>query len=136
MSGADVPAGPGVVDPAPRRLVVVSGGVRQPSSSRLLADRLAQATTAELAAAGLTVDVTVVELRDHARDLTGMVLTGVATPQLSAALDAIAGADAVIAVTPIYSASYPGMFKDAFDLLPPDALAGVPVLIAATAGTA
>ncbi|HWS58562.1 MAG TPA: CE1759 family FMN reductase, partial [Actinotalea sp.] len=70
------------------------------------------------------------------RDLTGLVLTGVATPPLSAALDAIAGADAVIAVTPIYSASYPGMFKDAFDLLPPDALAGVPVLIAATAGTA
>ncbi len=46
------------------------------------------------------------------------------------------GADAVIAVTPMYSGSYNGLFKSFFDVLDPDALAGKPVLIAATGGTA
>ena len=42
----------------------------------------------------------------------------------------------LIAVTPIFSASYSGLFKSFFDVLDPDALAGKPVLIAATGGTA
>ncbi|HQY34373.1 CE1759 family FMN reductase [Actinotalea sp.] len=136
---ADLPTAPRALRPAvdavPRRLVVLSAGVRQPSSTRLLADRLADATVAALAAVGVPVAVTVVELRDHARDLTSMMLTGVATPSVQTMLDTVAGADAVIAVTPIYTGSYPGMFKDAVDLLAPDALAGVPVLVGATAGT-
>ena len=46
------------------------------------------------------------------------------------------GADAVIVVTPIFSASYSGLFKTFFDVIEPDALAGKPVLIGATGGTA
>ena len=42
----------------------------------------------------------------------------------------------MIAVTPVFSASYSGLFKTFFDVLEQDALAGTPVLIAATAGTA
>ena len=49
---------------------------------------------------------------------------------------AVTTADAVVAVTPVFSASYSGLFKTFFDVLEPDALAGTPVLVAATAGTA
>ena len=43
---------------------------------------------------------------------------------------------ALIAVTPIFAASYSGLFKTFFDVLEEDALAGKPVLLGATAGTA
>ena len=51
-------------------------------------------------------------------------------------LDTVAGADGVIAVTPIFSASYSGLFKTFVDVLDRDALDGTPVLLGATAGTA
>ena len=39
-------------------------------------------------------------------------------------------------MTPVFSASYSGLFKTFFDVLDRDALAGKPVLLGATAGTA
>ena len=45
-------------------------------------------------------------------------------------------ADGLIAVSPIFNASYSGLFKLFFDVLERDALDGVPVLIGATGGTA
>src|SRR4029077_13598028 len=55
---------------------------------------------------------------------------------LAEALDAVENVDAVIAVSPIFSASYSRLFKTFFDVVEPGALVGKPVLIAATAGTA
>lgn len=46
------------------------------------------------------------------------------------------GADGLVVVTPVFSASYSGLFKSFFDVLDKDVLAGTPVLIAATGGTA
>ncbi|WP_432537963.1 FMN reductase [Kineococcus arenarius] len=119
-----------------RSLVVVSAGLRQPSSTRLLADRLTEASVAALTEHGVSVDVTVVEVREHAHDLTNMLSTGFATPQLQAALDAVVGADGIIAVSPIFSGSYSGLFKTFFDVIEDGTLAGTPVLLGATAGTA
>ncbi len=119
-----------------RRLVTLSAGHRQPSSTRLLADRMTAATVAALAEAGVEVESTTIDVREHARDLTTMMLTGFPSPALSAVLDKVGEADAVLVVTPIYSGSYPGMLKDLVDLLPEKVLAGVPVLMGATAGTA
>ena len=115
-----------------KSLVVISAGLSQPSSTRLLADQLAAAT---VAAAG-DLDVTVIELRDLAHDIANHLLTGFPPAALEEAQDAVAAADALIAVTPIFTASYSGLFKSFFDVLDKDALAGKPVLIAATAGTA
>ena len=39
-------------------------------------------------------------------------------------------------MTPIFTASYSGLFKSFFDVIEPEALAGKPVLIAATGGSA
>lgn len=119
-----------------RSLVVVSAGLRQPSSTRLLADRLADATERHLRAAGVEPHVEVVEVRDHAQDLASGVLTGFPSPRLRETVDTVLGADGVIAVTPVFNASYSGLFKLFFDVLEKDSLAGVPVLLAATGGTA
>ncbi len=119
-----------------RSLVVVSAGLSQPSSTRLLADRLTAATDRHLRDAGIVPAVEVIELRDHAQDLTNHLLTGFPSPRLQEVLDAVLAADGLIAVSPIFSASYSGLFKMFFDLIERDGLAGKPVLIAATGGTA
>ncbi|QNN51340.1 FMN reductase [Nocardioides mesophilus] len=119
-----------------RRIAVVSAGLSQPSSSRLLADRLAEATVRTLEAAGETAEVEVVELRELAHDITDQLLTGFPSPRLEAAQRAVAGADGLIAVTPVFSASYSGLFKSFFDVLEEGSLDGKPVLAAATGGTA
>lgn len=118
-----------------RRLAVVSAGLGQPSSTRLLADRLAEATERALYEYGVQVSVDVVELRDHAHDITNAMVSGIPTGDLRRALDSVANADGVIAVSPIFSASYSGLFKSFFDVVDPDWLAGTPVLVAATGGT-
>jgi FMN reductase len=118
-----------------RRIVVVSAGIGTPSSSRLLADRLGTATRTALRSRGVPAEVEVIELREHARALADHLVTGFPTGALRAAEQAVADADAVIAVTPVFSASYSGLFKTFFDVLEPDTLTGKPVLLAATAGT-
>jgi FMN reductase len=119
-----------------RDLVVVSAGLSQPSSTRLLADQLSAAAVDAAAGLGVRLDVRVVEVRDLAHDLMNHLLTGFPPAALKVALDAVAGADAVIAVTPVFNASYSGLFKSFFDVVEKDALADKPVLLAATGGTA
>ena len=120
----------------PRSLVVVTAGLSQPSSSRLLGDRLAAATQRHLADAGIEAGIEVVEVRAHAHDLANNVLVGFPSPALQAAMDAALGADGLIAVSPIFNASYSGLFKLFWDVVERDGLAGMPVLIGATGGTA
>lgn len=114
-----------------RTLAVVSAGVTVPSSTRLLADRLATAV-------GGQTDVTVetIELRELAVDIAQNMVTGFPSPRLAAAIDTVTRADGLVAATPIFTASYSGLFKSFFDVIDQDALAGKPVLIAATGGTA
>lgn len=119
-----------------QRIVVVSGGLSDPSSTRLLAERLATATERAVRARGSEAEVTYVDLRPLAHPLADHLLTGFASGELATALSAVQHADAVIAVTPVFSGSYAGLFKTFFDVLDPGALDGTPVLIAATAGTA
>ena len=121
---------------ATRTLAVVSAGLSVPSSTRLLADRLAAATVDSLGKQGVGATVEVVELREHARDLADNLVAGFPNASLREALDTVTGADGLIAVTPIFSASYSGLFKTFFDVVDKDALTGKPVLLGATAGTA
>jgi len=119
-----------------RTLAVVSGGLSQPSSTRLLADQLSAAAVTAAAEKNIDLTVQVIELRDLAHDITNHLLTGFPPAALKDALDAVTAADALIAVTPVFSASYSGLFKSFFDVVDKDALVDRPVLIAATAGTA
>ena len=118
-----------------RTIAVVSAGLSTPSATRLLADRLYQSTERKLEAVSVPASPVVVELRDHARDITNALLTHVPSASLTAALSAVANADGLIAVTPVFNGSYSGLFKMFFDVLDPDsmaALAGKPVLVGAT----
>ena len=119
-----------------RRIVIVTAGLSEPSSTRLLADLLGNAAVEALAGQGVEARLEVIELRPLAHALADRLLTGFATGDLAAAEEAVAQADAVIAVSPVFSASYSGLFKTFFDVLEPGTLDGTPVLIAATAGTA
>jgi len=119
-----------------RTIAVVTAGLRDPSSTRLLADRLADATSAAFTKRGDEVLVEVVDLRLLAHELANNLLTGFAAGDLAKAIATVGGADGVIAVTPVFSASYSGLFKTFFDVLEEGTLAGIPVLMAATAGTA
>ncbi|MFJ7996837.1 FMN reductase [Streptomyces sp. NPDC096310] len=120
----------------PLKLVAVSAGLGKPSSTRLLADRLAEASLRALAAEDRKAEVEIVELRELAVDIANHLVTGFPSAALGAALAAVSAADGVIAVTPVFAGSYSGLFKSFFDLVDPDALTGTPVLLAATGGTA
>ena len=119
-----------------RSIVVITAGLSQPSSSRLLADRLAEATDRALRLHDERADITVIELRDLAHEITDHLLTGFAPPRLAEAIEAVTNADGLIAVSPIFSASYSGLFKSFLDVLDDGALDAKPVLIGATGGTA
>lgn len=120
---------------AERRIAVVSAGLSNPSSTRMLADRLTAASLSALRERDIPATADVIELRDHAHDLTNNLLTGFAVPALESVINTVVSADALIAVTPIFSTSYSGLFKSFIDVLDPDALTGMPVLIGANAGT-
>jgi FMN reductase len=120
----------------PRSLVVVSAGLSQPSSTRLLADRLAAATEQQLDHDGVSVERRTIELRDHAQDLVSQLLTNVPSAPLQDAVDAVLAADGLVVVSPIFNASYSGLFKVFFDVIERDGLNRKPVLLAATGGTA
>lgn len=118
------------------RIAVVTAGLSEPSSTRLLADRLADATARDLAERGQEVTFDVIELRPLAHALADHLMTGFPTGPLADAIETVGNADALIAVTPVFTASYSGLFKTFFDVLDKDLLAGMPVLLGATAGTA
>ncbi|NJP67935.1 CE1759 family FMN reductase [Streptomyces spiramenti] len=119
----------------PLRLAVVSAGTGVPSSTGLLADRLGDAVATALGGRGRPARVDRVELRDLAVAVAGAVVTQVPDKRLTVALDTVRNAEALVAVTPVYNASYSGLFKSFFDLLRPEDLAGTPLLAAATGGT-
>jgi FMN reductase len=118
-----------------RRITVLSAGLGVPSSSRLLADQLASAAERRLTADGYQVAVDVVELRDLAVDIANNFVTGYAAPRLAEVIAGVEHSDGIIAVTPVFSASYSGLFKSFFDVLDPKSLDGKAVLLGATGGT-
>jgi FMN reductase len=119
-----------------KRLVVISAGLSVPSSTRLLAGRLTDAVVSAMQARGATVEVEHVELRPLAHPLADHLLTGFASGDLAEALAQVKRADGLVVVTPVFAASYSGLFKTFVDVLEPGVLDGKPVLIAATGGTA
>jgi len=118
-----------------RRITVLSAGLGVPSSTRLLADQLAAATTRKLAASGYEVVTDVVELRELAVDIANNFVTGFAPPRLADVIAGVEASDGIIAVTPVFSASYSGLFKSFIDVLDPKSLDGKAALLGATGGT-
>ena len=115
-----------------KRLVVVSAGTGHPSSTRQLADRIAQKS---LDALGGEATVSVIELGPLAVDTARAAVAGFPGEALQDAIDRLAAADAIIVATPIYKAGISGLLKTFVDVLDNDLLVAKPVLLAATGGT-
>jgi FMN reductase len=94
-----------------RKIAVVSAGVSQPSSTRLLADRLAAATKSALHDQEIEVEVKAIELRELAVDIAKTVVTNVPSRAHREAIQTVTRADGLIVVTPVFTASYSGLFK-------------------------
>jgi FMN reductase len=118
------------------RLAVVSAGTSDPSSTSLLADRIAERATALAGRRGHTVTVSVIELREISADVSTALTSQLITPRLQQAITALGEADGIIAATPVYKAAPSGLFTSFFDVLDNDLLIAKPVVLAATAGTA
>ena len=116
-------------------LVAVNAGLSEPSSTRMLVDRLTDDAASLVRSQGGDVDVQIVDLRDLAVDIGRSLATGFATGGAGDAIRSVQDADALIVATPVFNASYSGLFKSFFDLVDVDAMEGKPVLIAATGGS-
>jgi FMN reductase len=122
--------------PAPYRLVVVSAGTSDPSSTRLLADRTAGRVAALAQQRGSQLTISVIELRELANEITTALVSQLTGPKLQKAIAALGEADGIVASTPIYKAGASGLFVSFFHVLDNDLLIAKPVVLAATAGTA
>ena len=118
-----------------RTIVVISAGLGVPSTTRMLADQMGAAVSTQLGELGARAVLDVVDLRDYATDIANNMVSGYAGPALTDVINRVAAADAMIAVTPTFSASYSGLFKSFFDVLDPKFLDGMPVLFGATGGS-
>ena len=119
----------------PKRLLVVSAGTGNPSSTRRLTDRLAQKSLDLLKQAGTPATANIIELGPLAVDTARATVAGFPGKQLQTAIDQLAAADAIIAATPVYKAGVSGLFKSFLDILDDDLIVAKPVLLAATGGT-
>jgi FMN reductase len=120
----------------PKRVVVLSAGTGNPSSTRQLTDRIAQKSLDLLEQAGTPATARVIELGALAVDTARAAVAGFPGEQIQAAIDRLAAADAIIAGTPVYKAGISGLFKSFVDVLDNDLLVAKPVLLAATGGSA
>ncbi len=112
------------------KVVAVSGSVQQPSRTLVLLNAL----LAELAQQ-LPIELHLIELARVGPQFAGVLRREALPAAVQADLQAIESADLLIAATPVYRASYTGLFKHLFDFVHHEALKQVPVLLAATGGS-
>jgi FMN reductase len=111
------------------RVVVVNGGPDQPSKTMGLVDVIL-----DTLAGMLPVETSRIDVYRLGPGFTGAIERDDVTPEIEAALRLAEQADLLLAATPVFRGSYPGMFKHFFDLVDQYALANKPVLLAATGG--
>ncbi|WP_063057818.1 CE1759 family FMN reductase [Nocardia sienata] len=119
----------------PYRLVVVSGGTSNPSSTRMLADRVAARVGTLAGRRGATATVHVIDLRELATEITTALVSQLMGPKMTAAIETLAAADGLIVAAPVYKAAPSGLLTSFFHVLDNDLLIAKPVILAATAGS-
>lgn len=118
------------------RLTVVSGGTGDPSSTRMLADRIADRVTVLGRERGEQVTVDLIDLRELATEITNALVSQLMGPKMTRAIELLGRADGIVAAAPVYKAAPSGLFSSFFHVLDDDLLIAKPVVLAATAGTA
>lgn len=111
-------------------VVAISGGLQRPSRTLALTDAIVSAL-----GAALPIETRLIELGEIGGRLAGALTRAQVPADLDAQIRAIETADALVVASPVYRASYTGLFKHLFDLVHHEALIDVPVLLAATGGS-
>lgn len=119
----------------PLSVVAVSAGLSEDSTTTRLTERMLAAAEEGLRERGIPSERTHITLRELARPLADQTVTGMPTPDLDAAFEAVRRADAVITVAPVYKQVPVGIHTLFWQLLEDESLAGTPVLLGATGGT-
>ncbi|WP_406387417.1 CE1759 family FMN reductase [Streptomyces sp. NBC_00887] len=126
------------VPTAPQQIAitVVNAGVSDPSSTRLLSDRIAQKSIDALREIGIAATVRSIDLGPLAVEIARSIVSGIPDAKVKDAIAQLAESDAIIAATPVYKAGISGLFKSFADLIDNDLLIAKPVILAATGGSA
>lgn len=117
------------------KILVITAGLREPSSTRLLGSLLANSTKLAFEQEEQEVEMEFVELHRYAHDITDALLMGFPNLKLQEVLTRLEESSGLIAVSPVFNSSFSGLFKSFFDILDQDALKGLPTLLGMTSGT-
>lgn len=124
-------------DTKPRQyhITIVSAGISEPSNTLRLATEVAEKVVECLHGYGKEVAVETVNLKEYARQIADASLTFNPDGGLSSMIDRVVNSDALIVASPIYKASYSGLFKEFWDIVEQDTITNMPVVLCATGGS-
>lgn len=114
---------------APLKVVGVSGSLHTPSKTTALVSAIIEAVGRRA-----RIQSRLIEIADIGPALAGALRRDELPPEVLDVLEAIEGADLLVVASPVYRASFTGLFKHLFDFVDQYALVGQPVLLAATGG--
>jgi FMN reductase len=120
-------------DGAGLRVVGVSGSLQRPSRTTGLVQAILD-QVADRLGDRVETQATLVEVATLAPELAGALRRDQVGPAAERALQAIESADLLVVASPVYRASFTGLFKHLFDFVGRYELVGTPVLLAATGG--
>lgn len=112
------------------KIVVLSGSLNTPSRTRALLETIAQRIAPRLRA-----DIAVIDIAELAPALGAAVSFDRLPGPVAEAQRQLAAADLLVVGSPVYKASYTGLFKHFLDLLAPTQLSGKVAILAATGGS-
>jgi FMN reductase len=112
------------------KVTALSGSWQSPSKTRALTDAAAEAIKKQY-----PCDITKIDLAEVGTEIAALKSIKAGTPDVQSLFLAVAQSDLLIVGSPVFKASYTGLFKHFFDLLDPSALAGTPILLTATGGS-
>ncbi len=111
-------------------IVGIAGSVRQPSRTTSLVAAVLDAIGDQVGYRGQLI-----ELADGDTTFFDALSRDAMNERARATIAAIEGADILVVGTPVYRASYTGLFKHVFDFVHYDALIGTTVVLTATGGS-
>ena len=114
-----------------KKLLVISGAGARYSASAQLGEKIA------FAVSSLTeMKTTSYQLGQFVYDMAEFIEDGAPSASLAEIFEAVRSADAIIAVSPVFNASYSGVFKMFWDMVEDGDIAATPLILAATGGSA
>ena len=117
------------------RITVVSAGVSEHSATGRLGDAVAVRTQETLQRHGHECELRHIALKDFAADIAVAAVDYHMSDALRGVFEQVISSDALIAATPVFKASYSGLFKSFWDIVDVDAIVNMPVVLVATGGS-